>query len=125
MKTATTTSEFPLRHLSIRVPWHDAGWAGVVCNAPHLNGACVKLKQIAGHKHDESERLIAGRSLETLPPEQWPCCVEERGMFMAPFETEHIKRHALASVNKEHYGHFQATRQRYPASRRASSRSAG
>lgn len=36
-------------------------------------------------------------------------------MFMAPFETEHLKRHALASVNKEHYGHFQPTRQRYPA----------
>ncbi len=36
-------------------------------------------------------------------------------MFMAPFETEHVKKHALASVNKEHYGHFQPTRQRYPA----------
>ncbi len=110
-----TPISYPLRHLSIRVPWHDAGWAGVVCSAPHLNGSCVKLKRIASHKRDEEEKAIAGQSLETLPIEKWPCCVEERGMFMAPFETEQIKRHALASSNKEHYGHFQPTPQRFPA----------
>lgn len=115
MNTTSTTASFPLRHLSVRVPWHDAGWAGVVCNAPHLNGACVKLKRIAGHKRDEDEKVIAGQSLETLLADKWPCCVEERAMFMAPFETEHIKRHALANVNKKHYGHFQPTRQHYPA----------
>jgi hypothetical protein len=32
-------NKFPLRHVSVRVPWHDAGWAGVVCSAPALNGA--------------------------------------------------------------------------------------
>lgn len=115
MNTNTSTASFPLRHLSVRVPWHDAGWAGVVCNAPHLNGACVKLKRIAGQKRDEEEKAIAGRSLETLSADKWPCCVEERAMFMAPFEMDHIKRHALANVNKEHYGHFQPTHQRYPA----------
>jgi energy-coupling factor transporter ATP-binding protein EcfA2 len=73
------------------------------------------LKRIAGGKREEDEKAIAGQSLEALPPEVWPCCVEERATFMAPFEMEHIKRHALASVNKEHYGHFQPTRQRNPA----------
>lgn len=115
MNTRSTTTLLPLRHISIRVPWHDAGWAGVVCNAPQLNGACVKLKRIAGNKHEEDEKTVAGQSLENLPAEKWPCCVEERSMFMAPFEMEHVKRHALANVNEEHYGHFQPTRQRYPA----------
>lgn len=111
----TSALDVPFRHLSIRVPWHDRGWAGLVCQAPHLNGACAKLKGIASVKKDEQERLIAGRSLEELPREQWPCCVEERATFMAPFEMEQIKRHALAKKNPKHYGHFKPTPQRYPA----------
>ena len=115
MKPNSGTLTFPLRHVSIRVPWHDAGWAGVVCNAPQLNGACVKLKRIAAHKKDELETPVAGRSLEELPLDQWPCCVEERAAFMAPFQMELIKRHALAKTNPQHYGHFQETPQRFPA----------
>ncbi|HET6145565.1 MAG TPA: AAA family ATPase [Candidatus Acidoferrales bacterium] len=112
---STTLPSAPLRHLSIRVPWHDAGWAGLVCLAPHLNGACAKLKGIASSKNEETEKLIAGRSLEDLRVDQWPCCVGERATFMAPFEMEQIKKHALAKVNAKNYGHFQPTRQRCPA----------
>ena len=111
----TQNLSFPLRHLSIRVPWHDAGWSGVVCHAPHLNGACAQLARIAEKKNDEEEKLIAGRSLEELPRTQWPCCVEERGSFMAPFAMEQVKQHALAQSSPKIYGHFQPTRQRYPA----------
>jgi hypothetical protein len=106
--------DFPLRHLSIRVPWHDAGWAGVVCQSPQLNGACVKLKGIAAAEKDK-EQTVAGRCLDELPREQWPCCLDERSAFMAPFELELTKRHALASKNPEFYGHFRPTAQRYPA----------
>lgn len=36
-------SNFPLRHVSVRVPWHDAGWAGLVCNSPQLNrNPCIR-----------------------------------------------------------------------------------
>ena len=108
-------NNYPLRHLSVRVPWHDSGWAGTVCAAPQLNGACTKLKGIASAKRDEQEIKFHGRSLDDLPRENWPCCVNERATFMAPFETEVVKRHALAEVNKEHYGHFKPTLQRYPA----------
>lgn len=34
---------YPLRHISIRVPWHDTGWDGRVCATPRLNGSCLKL----------------------------------------------------------------------------------
>jgi hypothetical protein len=108
-------SAFPLRHLSIRVPWHDAGWAGVVCNAPRLNGACAKLKGIAAAKDDEAETRIAGESLRDLPREKWPPCVSERATFMAGFELDVERRHALASKSPKSYGHFQPTRQRLPA----------
>jgi hypothetical protein len=107
--------EFPQRHLSVRVPWHDAGWTGRVCLAPKLNGACGKLKRIAEQKRDDAEAVIAGQSLDDLPKDQWPCCVHERATFMAPFEMEVIKTHALAAVNPTHYGHFRPTPQRYPA----------
>ena len=108
-------SKYPLRHLSIRVPWHDQGWNGTVCGSPHLNGACAKLKRIAADKKDDLERPFAGQSMEPIPVDQRPCCVEEGGAFMAPFELEVIKRHALASMNPKQYGHFQPTPQRYPA----------
>lgn len=107
--------DFPLRHISIRVPWHDAGWTGIVCRAPQLNGACAKLRRIADRKKDEQEIPIAGRCLDELPKEQWPSCVDERGTFMASFEMDVIKKHALAERNPKQYGHFKPTPQRYPA----------
>lgn len=103
--------DLPLRHLSIRVPWHDTGWTGVVCHSPQLNGACVKLKGIAAAEKDK-EQTVAGRSLDELPREQWPCCLDEPSGFMAPFELELIKRHALASKNPEYSGHFRPAAQR-------------
>ena len=114
MKSNLGSVEFPLRHVSVRVPWHDAGWAGLVCHAPQLNGACAKLKGIAGRKKEDQEAPNVGRSLEDLPREQWPCCVAERATFMAPFQMEQVKLHALAAVNSEQYGHFQPTPQHYP-----------
>ncbi|NMC31575.1 MAG: AAA family ATPase [Veillonellaceae bacterium] len=107
--------DFPLKHVSIRVPWHDAGWAGTVCHKPHLNGACAKLKGITANKDDLAEQQIAGQSLDEIPCEKWPCCVEERATFMAPFEITVIKRHALAKKSPDQYGHFVETPQRFPA----------
>ena len=115
MKVEARVIDYPLRHLSVRVPWHDAGWAGVICSAPQLNGACTKLKRIAGGKKEEAELPMAGKSFEKIPREQWPCCVDERAAFMAPFEMEQLKRHALAERGLKHYGHFRPTPQRYPA----------
>ncbi len=107
--------EFPLRHVSVRVPWHDSGWAGTVCSRPHLNGACAKLKGIAAAKSDAAEVKFADRRLDELQAGDMPACVNERGAFMAPFELDHVKRHALAAENPKNYGHFRPTRQRFPA----------
>lgn len=106
---------YPLRHISIRVPWHDKGWIGSVCDAPQLNGSCVKLKGIAGRKNDQQEVIFRGKSLEQMDLADWPACVAERATFMAPFEMDQVKKHALAQANSEHYGHFRPTIQRYPA----------
>ena len=34
------------QHLSIRVPWHDHGWDGTVCEHPDSNISCLRLKNI-------------------------------------------------------------------------------
>ena len=107
-------NDYPIRHLSIRVPWHDAGWNGTVCREPHLNGSCVRLKGIAQRKKDKDELQIAGESLKKLHRLQWPCCVQERSTFMAPFELVHERRHPLAETD-EHFRHLQPTLQRFPA----------
>jgi hypothetical protein len=40
-------SKFPLRHISLRVPWHDAAWNATVCADPRHNTACLKLLNMA------------------------------------------------------------------------------
>jgi len=45
--------KYPLRHLSIRVPWHDSGWTGSVCKDPKGNTACLALKLIREKRDDD------------------------------------------------------------------------
>lgn len=108
-------TKYPIRHISIRVPWHDTGWHGIVCNAPRLNGACLKLPRIAESRVDAKEEAVAGQSLETLSEAQWPCCVGERTMFMAPFELLSTKHHPYARSSVETHGHFAPTTLRQPS----------
>ena len=86
---------YPLRHLSVRVPWHDNRWNGTVCQAPHLNGACTKITRIGREKDDEVEVRIAGRSFESLPQKQRPYCIHENSAFMAPFDLNRTQEHTL------------------------------
>ena len=72
---------YPLRHISIRVPWHDTSWDGRVCGAPRLNGACLKLKRIAEDRDDDAEEAVAGMSLKDLPQTKWPSCGPSRDEY--------------------------------------------
>jgi hypothetical protein len=90
-------------HLSVRVPWHDAGWAGTVCTDPSANSSCVLLKNIGENRDDEYEQNHAGKALELINPNRVPC-VAERGSFMSPhnyrLEKEHPYRHSAALKGK-------------------------
>ena len=77
--------DFPLRHISIRVPWHDAGWNGTVCKCPARNTACLKLVNIAEKKNEEAEERLKTKSIRDLDQKDFPACVSERGTFMADF----------------------------------------
>ena len=46
-------SLFLTRHISIRVPWHDDEWKGIICRHPRDNSACIRLKNCKDGKAEE------------------------------------------------------------------------
>jgi len=105
--------QLPLRHLSIRVPWNDTDWTGVVCQRPADNIACLILPRISENRDDQQEALLAGQSWEELSPDQLPPCFTERGGFMAPYELTRMASHPYAAFSKAHR-HFLPTPFRHP-----------
>lgn len=105
---------YPMRHISIRVPWHDTGWDGRVCAAPRLNGACLALKRIAEDRDDAAEEAVAGKSFKDLPQAKWPACAVERVGFMAPFEYVRDANHPYNRGPESSHGHFKTTPLRHP-----------
>ncbi len=106
---------YPLRHLSIRVPWHDTSWDGRVCVAPRLNGSCLKLRRIAQNRDDTAEEAVAGKRLDELPQTKLPACAAERVSFMAPFEFVREANHPYNRGPETSHGHFKKTALRHPA----------
>lgn len=104
-----------LKHLSVRVPWHDNGWNGSVCNNPKANGACLILKNCALNRNDEQEQSLAGKLLSELSEEQYPVCIGERATFMAPFGIHKTLNHPYALSSPNTHGHLKPTRVQFPA----------
>jgi ATP-dependent exoDNAse (exonuclease V) alpha subunit len=92
----------PLRHLSIRVPWHDAGWDGTVCLSPRLNSSCLALNRIGGTKIDAKEEPYAGWRLNDVPAEDAPPCFAERVNFLSPKPQRRLAHHAYSSTSDDH-----------------------
>lgn len=107
--------KLPAHHLTIRVPWHDAGWIGTVCNRPRENTSCLVLPRIGSSRKDDAEASCAGKRLDQLGDDERPPCVGERASFMAPFEIVRTMRHPYVESSAETHGHFAATPFRQPA----------
>lgn len=106
---------FPLRHVSIRVPWHDSGWNGTICGHPKHNTSCLKLINIAAGKQEAEEERIAGESLKEMSSAVFPPCVKERGTFMAPFALDRFHEHPYVKTSPDTHSHFKPTQLHYPA----------
>lgn len=78
-------------HLSARVPWHDNGWVGTVCNKPQHNASCTVLKNIQENRQVDEEVPLAGESFDDIGVDDLPPCVSEGVGFMAddPIVTQH------------------------------------
>lgn len=104
-----------LKHLSVRIPWHDNNWNGSICNNPKANGACLILKNCALNRNDEEEQALSGKLLKDLSEEQYPVCVGERAIFMSPFAIYKTLTHPYVLSSPESHGHLQPTRVQFPA----------
>ena len=106
----------PARHLSVRVPWHDAGWNGKICCKPRDNGSCMFLPRINDSKNVEFEERSAEEWLHELPPDQLPPCISEKVHFMSPHKVYKKVKHPYSESdnNSKYYGHYQETTYCYP-----------
>jgi len=84
-----------MKHISIRVPWHDKKWNGCVCEHPTNNPFCMMLKNICKDKNCEKEENIASQEWCNLPFNDLPACKGENGGFMNehPYKREFVHRY--------------------------------
>ncbi|MFZ1289223.1 MAG: hypothetical protein WAR79_04005, partial [Melioribacteraceae bacterium] len=107
-------SRYPIRHLSIRVPWHDNAWNGTVCGDPKNNGACLVLKNCSKNRDDKKETALAGVSINELDQSQFPVCVSERGTFMANFGFDKKITHPYTTFSPNSHGNLKETMVHFP-----------
>ena len=51
------------QHISVRVPWHDHGWDGTVCQNPCDNNSCLRLTNISEKLGYHSQIILNGRQV--------------------------------------------------------------
>ena len=105
----------PSHHVTIRVPWHDGGWAGSVCASPLDNTSCLILPRIGEGRRDEVEVRCASQRLDEVDRADLPPCVGERVSFMAPFPIRRTMTHPYTEFYPETHGHFAPTNFVHPA----------
>lgn len=102
MSLSLGAAKLPLRHLSIRVPWHDTGWDGTFCRYPAGNASCLILKRIREERSDGYELEHAGESWIELENPQRPPCHAENASFMLPREQVRLLTHAYVNSSPAH-----------------------
>jgi len=100
------------QHLSIRVPWKDNGYNGLVCDKPCYNNACLRLSNIAENKNDKREAELAGSPI--VGHEKEIPCVSEGGVFMATVCHKKMVDHPYKSTGNNTHKHFLETELKYP-----------
>ncbi len=115
MDLSNGARKLPMHHITIRVPWHDNGWKGTVCNKPCNNTACLSLARISESRDDEREEKFAGKSIDELDREDHPPCVAEHATFMANFNISHTKNHPYQKSSESTHGHMAPTQLTYEA----------
>lgn len=100
------------QHLSIRIPWKDNGYNGLVCDKPCYNNACLRLRNISDSKDDEFEETLKGCPI--AGHEHEIPCVSEGGVFMSAKQHSRINIHPYKDSNPATHGHFRQTELVYP-----------
>jgi len=93
------------KHLSIRLPWHDRGWDGHVCDRPTANAYCagefgLKAHGIRELKRPDTEEGMKGKPVHALPADGYlPPCLRTVQVFGGHRELpfEHVPKGFLSS----------------------------
>lgn len=86
-----------MKHISIRVPWHDHKWDGRVCQHPSDNPFCRTLPRIAEIKNDVVEDQSANEEwCKLCVTNSLPACKGENGAFMNPKGYTRLFTHVYA-----------------------------
>lgn len=110
----SSARQLPLRHLSVRLPWHDSGWTGTICNAPSENSWCMVLKRIREERKVNAEETVAGRAWAELSESELPACLTERGAALNTKAYSLRSRHPFAASSADTHGHFAENEFRMP-----------
>jgi hypothetical protein len=79
-----------VRHLTLRVAWHDRAWDGTVCERPSENAFCLCLDRIRERRDDTYEQTVAGRHWADLNG-GLPPCRDEAAAFMSGRECSNTR----------------------------------
>jgi hypothetical protein len=104
-----------ITHVSIRVPWHDVGWAGSVCAAPSANESCLVLPRIRAERIDLVQDELAGRDWDDVPQGKLPPCVRERAGFMRGREFMTTVPHPYTGRGSRAHDELKQATLRFPA----------
>lgn len=85
-----------MKHISIRVPWHDNKWNGTICNCPNNNPFCMMLHNISERRDVDKEQSLSNKSFSVLENDNLPACVTENGGFMNDKPYKRIFKHTYA-----------------------------
>ena len=91
-----------VRNLSIRVPWHDRGWDGHVCDAPSGNSSCLALKLIAENRKDAFEDGVHGEAFDELDSDKIPPCLRSSAGFLSGRQHSFQSVMAYSRWSKDH-----------------------
>lgn len=98
------------RHLSIRVPWHDAVWNGTVCRDPEANCHCIEYDNIARAKDVAVEIGRRGTPFtDFADASELPPCANESAGFLSPNRWATSHKHPYREWLQASHGHLEET----------------
>lgn len=105
-----------MRHLTLRVAWHDRAWDGAVCNHPSDNAFCLALDRVRESRDDAYEDGIAGASGPTSTETGCLPAAPRPAPFMNEREWTRVIQHPYQEIKKaqETHGHLLPTPVKVP-----------
>lgn len=91
-----------MRHITVRMAWHDSGWNGRVCRDPAGNSYCVGSHSLLSNRLARNRNLdkeVSGATLDAAFPNYLPPCYWTSGAF-ADSQTQVVHMHPFGQYQE-------------------------